>query len=77
MQLIVPIPIVISLYVLHTLLPSYTSAGAITIIHFNLVIAVFTLDLMLSNMTSKPFRAFHPALVLLLVPLVSFFGFKV
>ena len=77
MEFIAPIPIVIILYVLHTLLPSFTSAGAITIVHFNLVIAVVALDLMLCNMTSKPFMALNPALVLLVVPLIAFFGFKV
>jgi len=77
MQFIAPIPIVIILYVLHTFLPSFTSAGAITIVHFNLVMAVVTLDLMLCNMASKPFMALNPALLLLVVPLVAFFGFKV
>jgi hypothetical protein len=76
-EIILPVPIVIALYAMHTLLPSFASARAITFMHFNLVMAVITLDLMLYNMAAKPFMALNPALLLLFVPLVAYFGFRV
>lgn len=76
-QMFVVVPIFIVLYVLHTFLPSYASARAFTFLQFNLVMALVSLDLMLCTMSARPFMAFNPAFLLLVVPLVAFFGVKV
>lgn len=57
-------------------LPSYESSRIITILNLNLVMAVVTLDLMLTNMSARSFNAYHPAFLLLAAPLIGHFGFK-
>jgi len=61
---------------MHIFLPSYATARALTFLNFNFVMCVITLDLMLLNMTAKPFWAVHPAFILLVVPLLAHFVFK-
>ena len=76
-QFFLTVPIFVALYALHTLLPSYASARALTFLSFNLVMTLITLDLMLCTMAAKPFMACHPALLLLLLSPAAYFGFGV
>jgi hypothetical protein len=61
---------------MHLYLPSYETARALTILNFNFVMCVITLDLMLLNMAAKPFWGVHPAFILLVVPLLAHFTLK-
>jgi hypothetical protein len=71
------VPIFFLLYGLHYLLPSYESHRAITLLNFNLVMVLITFDIMLANMAAKEFMSVHPAFLLLIVPLLAYFVFKV
>ena len=63
-----------ALYFCHTFLPSYETSRVVTVLNLNLVLANVTLDLMLNNMSAKPFMAYHPAFLLLAAPLIAYFG---
>ena len=76
-EIFITIPIYLAIYGLHLYLPSYADARALTFLNFNFVMAVIVLDLMLLNMTARPFWAIHPAFLLLIVPLIAYFGFRV
>jgi hypothetical protein len=71
------IPIYFSLFALHYYLPSYESHRALTLILFNLVMCLITFDLMLANMAAYDFMSIHPAFLLLILPLVAYFGLHV
>ena len=74
--ILITIPILYAFFAMHIFLPSYATARALTFLNFNFVMCVITLDLMLLNMTAKPFWAVHPAFILLAVPLLAHFAFK-
>lgn len=76
MEMFITIPILLAFYGMHLYLPSYADARALTLLNFNCTMMVITFDLMLLNMSAKPFMAIHPAFILLLVPLVATFVFK-
>ena len=72
-----PVLVCNGLYFAYTTLPCYEEQRGLVILFVNYVLASITLDLMVYNMTKKPFYALQPVLVLLLIPLVAHHVFKV
>ena len=71
-----PIAVIYIMFFFHTYLPSYESHRAITLLHFNLVMALICLDLMLANMAAREFMCPNPFLLILTLPLIAFYLFK-
>ena len=60
-----------------TTLPSYTEQRGLLFLFVNYVMSNITLNLMLSTMTGKKFRALQPVICILMVPLVAYHGFGI
>ena len=69
-----PIAVYLILFFFHTYLPSYQNHRALTFLNFNLVMTLICLDLMLANMAAREFMAPNPYLLVLVVPLLAYFG---
>ena len=71
MRLLLPLIGLVALFIAHVQwLESYQSQRALTILLFNFVLSIITLDLMLHNMTKKGYNLFSPFLLLLIIPLI-------
>ena len=73
MKLLLPILEIYVLFFVHVrYLESYNSSRALTILLFNFVLSIITLDLMLHNMTKKAYNSLlNPFLLLLVLPLAA------
>jgi hypothetical protein len=70
MKLLLPLIGIFALFFAHVcFLESYQSSRALTILLFNFVLSIVTLDLMLHNMTKKAYSLLSPFLLMLVAPL--------
>lgn len=67
-----PVITCLSLFYAFTYLPCYNEQRGLIILLINYVISTITLNLMLFNMTGKPFSIIQPIILLPVIPLVAY-----
>lgn len=72
LKVFTPYMICVACYFGFSTLPSFTQQRVIPILFVNIAMSTITFNLMLSNMTGKPFKTIQPILFVLFVPLIAY-----
>lgn len=70
----VPVLFCLGIFFAMTQLPCYTTQKGLTLLMVNYVLSSIVLNLMVHNMTEKPFSIFQPTLLLLLLPFAAHYA---
>jgi len=70
--LYIPVLVCLSLFYASTTLPAYYEQRGLIFLMINYTLSVITLNMMLHNMTGKPFSILQPMLLLPMIPLAAY-----